>query len=349
MLTLRFTGAVLILLLLASTDIYAGGPWTQKPGKARLTFGYSRKTAGTRWRDNVLITPPDSSTVDGLFHDFQYAYLYGEIGIVENLELSGTINYLFGYEAASRDPLTNELFKDPVTGQSKARWELNQGFTDSWLNLKYQFLHGDYPMAVMVSTRFPDLYDEPSHVYTRYVTRKYTVVSDTTLPDGKDSVVRVSKTSVEPTAEWRGLLKRDLGIHLLAGHSFGNDGYVSAQLAYNFRQGAFADQVIFSIDGGYNFPVTNEWTVSPKVLFDYTGGLGNGGIPDSTDRFGGTDARGLPAPNIYFNNGRYGRLYGSVIVGSENGYGLELGVGRWVFGNGSARYWETYAQASYQF
>lgn len=347
--TVRLAIVATVLALFAVDALHAGGPWVQKPGKARLTFGYSRKTADKRWRDGALVDPPDSSTVGGLFHDFQYAYLSAEIGIIENLELSATINYLFGWEASSRDPYTNQLHKDPVTGLSQARWEANHGFTDSWLNLKYQFLHGEYPLAVMVSTRFPDLYDEPSHVYTRYVRRNYTVAYDSMLADNSDTVIRVSKTNIEPSGEWRGLLKRDLGIHLLAGHSFGSEAYVQAMLAYNFRQGAFADQVMFSVDGGYNFPVGSGWTVSPKLLFDYTGGLGNGGIPDSTDRFSGSDARGLPAANVNFNNGRYGRLYGSVAVGSENGYGLDLGVGRWIFGMGAAQYWETYAQVSYQF
>jgi hypothetical protein len=349
MITSRRTIAVFLFLTCFAVDLYAGGPWALKPGKVKLTVGFSRKTATTRWRDGVLVDPPDSSTVDGMFHDFQYGYLYGEVGIVEGLELSATINYLWGYEASTRDPLTNALRKDPATGRSQAVWELNQGFTDSWLNLKYQFLEGEYPMAVMLSTRFPDLYDEPSHVYTRYNRRDYTVVYDSSMADGGDTVLRVQKTSVEPSSEWRGLLKRDLALIVLAGHSFGNDGYVSASLGYNARQGAFADQVMFSIDGGYNIPVSNDLAVMPKVLFDYTGGLGNGGIPDSTDRFGGSDSRGLPAANMNFNNGRYGRLYGSAVVSFMEKYALELGVGRWIFGNGSAQYWETYAQMTYAF
>lgn len=329
------------MLSIGSTDILAGGPWVQKPGKVRLSFGFSRKTAGTLWRNGVLEEPADSTLVDGLFHDFQYAYLYGEVGIVENLELSGTINYLFGYERISRDP---------VTGKAIApAWELNQGFTDSWLNLKYQFLHGDYPMAVMVSSRFPDLYDEPGDVYTRYVKKTYTQAIDTVTADGRDTLQTVSRTVTEASGEWRGLLKRDLGIHLLAGHSFGSDGWVEGMLAYNFRQDAFADQLLFSVGGGYNINAVTGWTFTPKVVFDYTGGLGNGEVPDPSDRFGFKDAQGRYVANNYFNNGRYGRLYGSLIVGSENGYGLEIGAGRWIFGNGSARYWETYAQASYQF
>lgn len=340
--TMRFaklsTVAALILMFLA-IDLHAGGPWAQKKGKTRLTFGFSRKTAGSRWTNGVLDTPHDSTLVDGLFHDFQYAYLGAEIGIIDNLELSGTINYLWGYERATSNPNTGE--------RTKPYWELNQGFTDSWLNLKYQFLHDEIPMAVMVSTRFPDLYDEPGHVYTRYVTRFYTRTERSVTAEGADTVYSVRDTLVEPTSEWRGLLKRDYGVHLLAGHSFGADGYIQGQLAYNFRQGAYADQVIFSIDGGYNIPISSKWTVMPKAAFDYTGGLGNGGAPDESDRFAARHPDGEPRRNNNFNNGRYGRLYGAVAVSGDDTYGLEVGVGRWLFGNGAARYWETYAQLSY--
>lgn len=343
---MRTTRIVLLAILCAAIiapEVEAnGGPWTQKPGKVKLTMGYSRKTAGSRWTNGVLDTPPDSTLVDGLFHDFRYGYVSGAVGIVDGLELSGTINYLWGYERVSRDPKTNQ--------PHKPMWEVNSGFTDSWLNLKYQFLQGDYPLAVMVSTRFPDLYDDPSDVYSRYSMRTCVYAVTEQTPEGKDTVFRRTDTVIDATGEWRGLLKRDLGIHVLAGHSFDGKGYMQASLAYNFRQGAYADQVIFTIDGGYSIPVLDEWTVMPKLAFDYTGGLGNGGLPDSTDRFQSRDSRGVGQRNVNFNNGRYGRVYGSVIVGPSDGkYGLDLGVGRWVFGNGSARYWETYAQLTYQF
>jgi len=329
-----------LILAFAAVDLHAGGPWAQKKGKTRITFGFSRKVAGSRWIDGRLDSPADSTLVDGLFHDFEYGYLGAEIGILDHLELSGTINYLWGYERATTDPNTGQYIGP--------HWELNSGFTDSWLNLKYQFLEGDFPMAVMVSTRFPDLYDEPGDVYARYATRTYAEFVDSTTAEGLDTSFRAQRSIVEPTSEWRGLLKRDYGVHLFAGHSFGADGYVQTQLAYNFRQGAFADQVIFSIDGGYNIPVGSGWVVTPKAAFDYTGGLGNGGVPDETDRFYFRDAQGRPQANNYFNNGRYGRLYGSVIVAADDAYGVEVGAGRWIFGNGSAVYWETYAQLSYQ-
>lgn len=171
-----------------------------------------------------------------------------------------------------------------------------------------------------------------------------------TVINGEQRTVARTKTVTEPTGEWRGLLKRDFGVHLLAGHSFGGDGYAQAMLAYNFRQGAFADQIIFSIDGGYNIPVAQDWVVTPKVLFDYTGGVGNGAVPDSSDRFQfRVPGTGEPRKNYYFNNGRYGRLYGSAAVTFSEKYTFDIGVGRWIFGDGSAVYWETYGQLTYAF
>lgn len=343
MTSLRFFLLGILFLAIIAPDVQAGGPWTQKKGKVRLTFGYSRKTSGARWGDDgVLNKPADSTLLNGLFHDFRYGYISGEVGITDQLELSGTINYLWGYERVSRDPKTGKSIKP--------QWEINEGFTDSWLNLKYQFLGGDFPVAAMISTRFPDLYNEPSEIYSRYETRTCTYAITKQTLDGRDTVVKRTDTMPEATSEWRGLLKRDLGIHVLAGHSFNGDGYVQAMLGYNLRQGAFADQVMFSVDGGYNIEVMKGWTVMPKVAFDYTGGVGNGNVSDSTDRFASRDALGNGTKNAGFNNAKYGRLYGSVVIGPSDGqYALDLGIGRWLFGRGAVQYTETYAQFSYQF
>ena len=339
----------ILLLAFCCVELQAGGgPWAVKPGKPRVTFGFSRKVAGTLWRNGILEEPHDSTLVDGHFHDFQYAYLMPEIGIIDGLEFSALITYLWGYERVFET--------DPVTKARHPVEELNQGFSDMWLNLKYQFLEGEYPMAIQVSSRFPDLYTEGGP-YTRYVTR---VTSREVVTRVNDSsrVVTVRDTANVPSPEWRGLLKRDLGVHLLAGHSFGSDGYVQGELAYNFRRDAFADQMIFAVSGGYNYPVNDMITLSPKLAFDYTGGLGNGAVPDSTDRFRFTTPQDVPGTNLkvatptanyYFNNGRYGRLYGSVGIGYNSKYNLELGAGRWLFGNGSAVYTELYAQVTASF
>jgi len=340
--------ALAVLLVFVSSDLFAGGgPWAQKPGKVRLSVGYSRKTSGSRWINGKLDEPPDSTLVDGLFHDFRYGYLMPEIGIVDNLEFSALILYLWGYERVYE--------RDPLTGAREPVWELNQGFTDMWLQLKYQFLDGDYPMAIQISSRFPDLYSEGGP-YTRYIERATSHQEVRNINDSLQ-VVTVRDTAEVPSSEWRGLLKRDLGIHLLAGHSFGYDGYIQGELAYNFQQGAYADQIIFGLSGGYNIPLGSGFTLTPKLAFDYTGGVGNGGVPDSSDRFlfttpqevPGTNLKAnLPTANYYFNNARYGRLYGSAGIQYDR-YAFEVGGGRWIFGNGSAIYTEMYAQFTTSF
>lgn len=347
MILLCFTLAMLAVDV-NNLAVAGGGPWVNKPGQFSFTFGFSRKTAGKLWRNGKLEEPADSTLVDGLFHDFQYAYFQPEIGLMENLSLSGNFLYLWGYERVQSDPKTGK----PV----KPHWELNHGFTDMWLNLKYQFLQGDFPMAVQVSSRFPDLYDEEGP-YSRYIMRVTTRDEAVKVDDTTFKRVTYRDTTVAASSEWRGLLKRDLGIHLLAGHSFDGNGYAQAELAYNFRQDAYADQVIFRADGGYNVWQGDGFTLMPKLSFDYTAGVGNGTVPDSTDRFyfktmqavPGTPVQAnLPTANYYFNDGNYGRLYGSLSLMYDK-YAIELGGGRWLFGDGAPVYTELYAQVGVTF
>lgn len=345
---LLFLLIIAIITLDVTTATAGGGPWVNNVGQFSFTFGFSRKTAGKLWRNGKLEEPADSTLVDGLFHDFQYAYFQPEIGLFDNLSLSGNFLYLWGYERVSSDPKTGKA--------EKPRWELNHGFTDMWLNLKYQFLKGEIPMAVQVSSRFPDLYDEEGP-YSRYIMRVTTRDEVVQVDDTTFKRVTYRDTSVVASSEWRGLLKRDLGVHLLAGHSFDGQGYAQAELAYNFRQGAYADQVIFRADGGYHIWSGDGFTLMPKIAFDYTTGVGNGNVPDSTDRFyfkttqtlpGTNTQANLPTANYYFNNGRYGRIYGSLSLAYDN-YVLELGGGRWLFGDGSPVYTELYAQVAVAF
>jgi len=284
---------VLFVLSLLVVDLNmataGGGPWVNKPGQFSFTFGFSRKTAGKLWRNGKLEEPADSTLVDGLFHDFQYAYFQPEVGLFENLSISGNFLYLWGYE---------RVLSDPKTGKAeKPHWELNHGFTDMWLNLKYQFLHGDFPLAVQVSSRFPDLYDEEGP-YSRYLMRVTTRDEAVKVDDSTFKRVTFRDTSVVASSEWRGLLKRDLGIHLLAGHSFDGQGYAQAELAYNMREDAYADQVIFRTDGGYNVWSGAGFALMPKLSFDYTAGVGNGKVPDSTDRFYFKTMQAVPGTNV---------------------------------------------------
>ena len=322
---LRFARLAACALLLVSFDAFAGGPWVTETGHSTLIFGFSRKTGGSNWDTwGNVVQPADSTLVNGLFHDFQYAYFNPTFGVAKNLEISATFLYLWGYE---------RILKDPKSGKAiTPEWEYNAGFTDFWLNAKYQILHGEYPLAVQISSRFPDLYKQEGP-YTRYVNR---IV-------GKD-------TAVVASSEWRGLLKRDFGVYVMSGRSFGSKGYVEGQLGYNLRQDAFADQWYFEADGGYNIPVLASGVLTVKAMFDYTGGVGNGKVPDSTDRFY-FKVNSAPQSNYYFNNSRVGRVYGSLIFVPEanSPYSVEVGIGRWLFGSGAVRYTEMYAQVGYAF
>ncbi len=113
----KFSLSILLLLLFITTEVFAGGPWVIPPGQLYLTAGFSRKVGKERYthfhldpnntpknyNDDVdsfaLVTPPDSTTVDGKFHDFRYYYFQGQVGICKNLELDWTLNWLEGREA----------------------------------------------------------------------------------------------------------------------------------------------------------------------------------------------------------------------------------------------------------
>ena len=314
-----------VAILVCSSDLFAGGPWVGAPGSGSLIFGYSRKTALSSWD-----TWGNFSTADegGLYrHDFRYVYLNPTWVLLNHLEFSGNFNYIFGYEATSTDVVTGAKLATPY-------YHYNQGPTDFWLNLKYQFMEGDYPMAIQATGRFPDLYTSPGAYY------------GTNVPV---SVNGVSEVIAGP--EWRGLMKRDLGFYYLIGHSFGMDAYAQGQLGYDFRQGAYADQWYFEVDGGYNFfnlLGTNKLTI--KAFFDYTGGVGNGGVPDQTDRFD-FKVNGVPQSNYNFNNSKAGRLYGGLIYAPSpaSKWALEAGAGHWIFGSGVVDYLETYGQIDYSF
>ncbi len=358
------------ILIIFLQDSFAGGPWVLGAGQSNLSLGYSRKVGKKRWSATItepdgstkldknynndvitysLVDPHDSVTVDGKFHDFRYTYFQGQIGICKNLELDFTINWLNGLEAQRSDPYTGKLWTyydsegNMVIGENGtyhyAVWEKNHGFTDSWIGLKYQFLHGNWPMAIEVNTRFPDLYNEPTEVYTRFKTQ---FVSVTYNDVANDTSYTLKDTIIEPGSEWRGLLKRDLAFVIHSGHSF-MDGKIYTQgfLGYNIRQGAFADQVMVGISGGYNWKINDMVTIIPNLSFDYIGGIGNGGQPDSTDRFNSV------YKNYNFNNSKHFRMYANVDFMLNDRFDAKIGYGSWLWGKGEVKYTEMFFQLSY--
>lgn len=367
-----FTAALMILVIFTG-DVFAGGPWVLEPGQAYLTTGFSRKVGKQRYThfhldvnktpknytDDVdsfaLVTPADSTTVDGKFHDFRYYYFQGYVGICKNLELDWTINFLEGREASRSNPYTGKLYTytdaegNPVIGENGsyhyAVWELNSGFTDSWMGLKYQFLHKAWPMAAELSVRFPDLYLQPSEAYSRYNNQylSYTHV------DG-DSSYNVKDTIIEAGPEWRGLLGRDFGFILHTGHSFPFNNYAfyfQAFAGYNLRldqwlhRTAYADQLMLGASCGYQWKVSDKWTILPTLNLDYVGGIGNGGQPVTSDRFYST------YKNNNFNNSKHFRGYLNVEAIFDKRFDVKLGYGNWLWGRGEVKYNEMFVQLSY--
>jgi len=373
---LSITIFITILFLIVGNAAFAGGPWVLGKGQADLSLGFSRKVGQERWsqlhldpsdtqknlNDDVdsffLTSSPDSASIHGKFHDFRYYYFQGAIGIAKNLELDRALNFLEGREAQTRDPKTGKLhtYYDSEGNMVKgadgayhyAIWELNSGFTDSWLGLKYQFRHGKWPMAIEINSRFPDLYQQPGDVYTRY---NYQYLLYTFNDVAHDTSYTVRDTIVEAGSEWRGLNGRDIAFILHAGHSFFKSGalYLQGFVGYNWRHNlqfqrtAYADQVMIGINGGYNVKINDEINLLPKFWIDYIGGIGNGGQPTLGDRFYS------PYKNNNFNNSKTLRGYVNVDLIYKNRFDVQAGVGKWLWGRGAVKYTEMFIQLSYFF
>ncbi len=378
MLVKKFRAAIITAMLMATaTDLaQAGGPWVLGKGQTGLYIGFSRKVASERWQhyhldpngtfkdltDDIdsfaLVSSPDSVMVNGKLHDFRYYYFQGAMGIAKNLELNWTLNWLEGRETQVRDPKTGKLHtyydengnmvKGPDGTYHYAMWELNSGFTDSWLGLKYQFLHGKWPMAVEVNSRFPDLYQQPGNAYTRY---NYQYLIYNFNDEANDTSYVLRDTVVEAGSEWRGLNGRDFAFILHTGHSFFATGsfYLQAFAGFNWRRNihlkrtAYSDQLLLGINGGYNIRLSYKVTLLPKFWIDYTGGLGNGGLADVGDRFYS------PYRNNNLNNSKALRGYFNLDFIYKNRLDIQAGIGQWFWGRGAFKYTETFVQLSYYF
>lgn len=332
---------IIICAFLFLQDSFAQSPWSLPKGEFNFGLGYSRKTAGKRWYPTSIDTKGTASgeddtwtadslqegppLIDGKFHDFRYVFFEPRIGLGWGFEVSALICWLDGWERTTSHP-----GKIPGTSirLAEPEWEINRGFTDSWLRVKYQF-PVKIPMALEVNTRFPDLYDEKGDNYSRFT---YEI-------NGQDTVV-------EPSGEWRGLLKRDFGINYHIGGNLDKKyrSFIRGQVGYNFRQGAFADQLIVAVAGGYTFPITKNFSICPNVFVDYIGGMGNGGTPDLTDRFYFNGRK-----NFYFNNSKTLRTYYNLELKFYNKLSITGGIGYWVWGRGAAKYTEPFVMINYSF
>jgi hypothetical protein len=281
--------------------------WAPSPGHGYVQLGASRKTASTSWDTGGDVyqntTKQNGKTVIS-YHDFRYGYLSGEVGVLKNLSASFLFTYLYGLEGPHGSAIRNV------------------GFSDTWLGLKYQVHHGDYPMAVAFSYRTPFLYDLPGP-YSRY------------LYDSNGNIRANSP-------EWRGLLKHDYTFAYVASHSYDNGrGWLNFNVGYTFRQGAPADQIPVWLQGAYPLPFLGA-AIQGDVL--YVRSLGNDSPAQDDDRF-------KASPTNNFNNASIVRGGISIFVpfGHKKDYWLSVGYNQWLWGRSARRYREPYLSVGRKF
>ena len=236
---------ILAMFVLPATG-FCGGAWVPSPGKGDVQLGLSRKTASTSWDTDGEVFTNTNGIGQISYHDFRYAYLSGEIGLLPRLSTRFLFTYLNGLEGPH-----SEL-------------EENNGLSDAWISLKFSLAQGSWPMALSTTMRTPYFYDLPG-AYNRYVF---------------DSQGR--RRGVSP--EWRGLLKHDYSLTYLLSHSYREGrGWINFETGYTWREGAPADQIPVFAEIGYPLPVLNA---AVKGTLYYVHSQGNTSPREPDDRFG---------------------------------------------------------------
>jgi hypothetical protein len=228
---------------------WCGGAWVPEPGQGDVQLGFSRKTASSSW-DASGNAFRNTTVVNGKtvvsYHDFRYAYLSGEVGVVPRVSFRFLTTYLYGLEGPHAD------------------LEKNAGLSDAWFGLKYALHRGDWPMALSATLRTPYFYDLPG-AYNRY------------LFDAQGK-----RRGVSP--EWRGVLKHDYTLSYLASHSIREGkGWWNLEAGYTWREGAPADQIPVYAELGWPLPVLDARI---KGSLTWVESLGNDSTPRPDDRFG---------------------------------------------------------------
>jgi hypothetical protein len=301
---LRGAVAGLALALTGASSAWAGGAWVPAPGHGYAYVGFSRKSAGSSW--SVQGNAYDNANSAGVisWHDFRYVYLNAEVGLFKNFSLVITPTWLYGLEGP------------------KTSYEKNVGFSDAWIGFKYQVHKGSLPMAFGFNHRSPYLYDLPG-TYSR------------TLFDSAGRARGVSP-------EWRGLLKRDYTLSYLVSRSlFQYRGWASFEGGYTWRDGAPADQITMSADGGHPLPFAGA-LVKIGAHFEHSVGSDSARQPD--DRFGSSATNN-------FNKASYLKLGASAILpfGSHKEWSAEVGYNQWVWGRSARRYKEPFISVGRSF
>ncbi len=233
------------LLLIADAG-FCGGAWVPQPGDGDIQLGFSRKTASTSWNRDGETFRNLNGQGQVSYHDFRYAYLSGEIGLLKRLSTRFLITYLDGFEGPHDD------------------LEQNTGMSDAWFGFKYALAEGDWPMALSATMRTDYFYDLEGP-YNR------------ALFDAQGR-----RRGVSP--EWRGVLKEDYTLSYLLSHSYREGrGWMNFETGYTFREGAPADQVPVIAEVGYPLPFLGA---AVKGSAYYVRSLGNDSPRQPDDRFG---------------------------------------------------------------
>jgi len=317
--------AVVGSLLLAATQVWAGGAWIPEPGKGNIQLGFSRKTADTVWdaegKDLVRHQVATDPTTPTHYHDFRYGLLSGEVGLRRRLSGTFLFTYLWGFEGYRPDDL-----------------ETNFGFSDAWVGLKFQVREGAWPQALRVSWRTPFLYDQQGP-YARHL---YSVKRDAATLSKLEAgqVVADTVSFVMNNPEWRGLNRNDLALLYSVSHSFrAFPGWMSLEAGYNFRQGGPADDIPVNFELGYSFKVKSH---SPhlKLGLNLVKSAGNNSPSDPHDRFN------FPANFAYdFNDASMFRG-GLSLLWPIDKWVLEAGYNQWLWGRGARKYKEPFVGLS---
>lgn len=244
---MKRTGLIFVMvLLLIPAAGFCGGAWIPAKGAGDVQLGLSRKTASTSWNTDgdTFVNANNQGVIS--YHDFRYAYLSGEIGILSRLSTRFLFTYLDGYEGPHAD------------------LEKNAGLSDAWIGLKYKLQEGSWPMALGATLRTPYFYDVKGP-YNRYLFSS----------NGQ-------RRTVSP--EWRGLLKRDFSFTYLVSHSYKEGrGWMNLETGYTWREGAPADQIPVWAEVGYPLPFLSA---AAKGSLVYVQSLGNESPRQPDDRFG---------------------------------------------------------------
>jgi hypothetical protein len=243
---LRLWVGVYLCILVFPRPGSCGGAWVPSPGQGDVQLGASRKTASTSWNQDgdSFVNANGQGVVS--YHDFRYAYLAGEVGLLPRLSTRFLMTYLDGLEGPH------------------AELEENRGLSDAWFGLKFALREGRWPMALAGTLRTAYFYDLPG-AYNRY------------LFDAQGR-----RRGLSP--EWRGLLKQDYSLTYLLSHSYREGrGWINLETGYTWREGAPADQVPVSADLGYPLPYLGA---ALKGSLFYVRSLNNESPRQPDDRFG---------------------------------------------------------------